>query len=171
MYVGLLQLFLLSVFIGYSLGLLHHGDPGTPNLEALLDSLNGRDTVPEQKISTGDLKMVILALQKDYTSRLNTLKSDFELSLRSQQNRIWNLEKKVAYQEKRITVLESGESTSRHRPSGKSQQSQEYTTNDYLEVLNTTQYSPIKTQEFRNENISKAFGHPKRARQGNQNYL
>lgn len=84
MYVGILQLLLLSNFMGYSLALLHHGDPGTPNLDALLASLNERDTVPEPKITTRDLKTVILALQKDCTSRLNTLKSDFELSLKSQ---------------------------------------------------------------------------------------
>lgn len=166
MYVGLLQLFLFSMFLCHSSGLLHHSDPGTPNLDAVLDNLNEKNNVHEHRITTNDLKSVILALQKDYTSTLNTLRSDFELSLRSQQNRIWHLEKKVTHQEKLITVLKSGESTSRQRPSEKSKQSQEYTTNDFVEALNITRHSPIKTKEFQNENISKAFGHSKRGRQG-----
>lgn len=62
--------------------------------------------------------------------------------------------------------MKSGESTRRQRPSEKSKQSQEYTTNDFVEALNTTRHSPIKTKEFQNENISKAFGHSKRGRQG-----
>lgn len=63
--------------------------------------------------------------------------------------------------------MKSGESTSRQRPSEKSKQSQEYTTNDYLEALNTTRHSPIKTKEFQNENKSKTFGHSTRgSRQG-----
>lgn len=94
MYVGLWQLFPFSVILWHSLGLLHYSDPGTPNLDAVLDNLNAKNNVHEHRITTNDLKSVILALQKDYTSTLNTLRSDFELSLISQQNRIWHLEKK-----------------------------------------------------------------------------
>lgn len=94
MYVGLLQLFLFSVFLCHSSGLLHHSDQGTPNLDAVLDNLNEKNNVHEHRITTNDLKSVILALQKDYTSTLNTLRSDFEISLTSQQNGIWHLEKK-----------------------------------------------------------------------------
>lgn len=109
MYVAFLLLFLLSVFDCHTPGFLNHDDPRIPNVDDVLDSLNDNDLVPEKKITVGDLKMVILALQKESTSRLLTLKSDFELSLRFQQNRIRYLEKKVAYQEKLINFLENYE--------------------------------------------------------------
>lgn len=87
-------LFLLSFFVYHASGLLNYGDPVTLSLDDVFDSLNDNDLVSEKKITIGDLKTVIMALQKDYTSSFTTLKNDVELSLRSQQNRIRYLEKK-----------------------------------------------------------------------------
>eukprot|EP00105_Crassostrea_gigas_P014555 XP_011431247.1 PREDICTED: uncharacterized protein LOC105330966 [Crassostrea gigas] len=167
MYVILLRLFLLSVYVCHTSGLLNHDDSGTPSLDDVLDSLNDNDLVPERKITIGDLKTVILALQKDYTSRLNTLKSDFELSLRSQQNRIRYLEKKVAYQGKLIEFLETGESfrSRQTQPANKPQPHVHNASND-IEAKNSTAYSFIDIKEMQNENWSGDLsGHPKLERQ------
>lgn len=96
------------MFLCNSSGLLHHSDQGTPNLDALFRRFECENNVPGHRITTDDLKSMILALQKDYTSTLKTLRSDFEVSLRSQQNRILYLEKKVAHHEKLRTILKSG---------------------------------------------------------------
>lgn len=136
MYVVVFRLFLLSVIVCHSSGLLIHGDPGTRSLHDVLKSLNDNDQVPELIITICDLKMVILALQKDYTSRLLTLKSGFELSFRSQQNRIWYLERKVAYQE---NVQENDESLSgRQRQQKYSQQLPIHNKSDVVEAFNST---------------------------------
>lgn len=159
--------------MGYSLALLHHGDPGTSNLDALLVSLNERDTVPEPKITTRDLKTVILALQKDCTSRLNTLKSDFELSFRSQQNRIRHLEKKVAYQEKLINFLVNinSFSTAQTQPE-KSHQPHVHNAINDIEALNSTGYSSLDIKEMRKENWSEEIQMSlKQARQGSHQFL
>lgn len=110
-----LRLFRLSVLVCHSSGLLNHDDPGTLSLDDVLDSLNENDQVPELTITIGDLKMVILALQKD-----------FERSFRSQQNRI---RYKVAYQENLINVLENDESLSgrQRQPKKKPQQKNQST--------------------------------------------
>lgn len=142
MYVVLLRLFLLSVFVCHTSGLLNHDETGTPSVNAVLDSLNERDLVPERKITTDDLKTVILALQKDYTSRLNTLKSEFELSLRSQHNRVRYLEKKVAYHEKLITILDNREPIFLKKQPEHSQPPQINTAD--VESLNSTQSSFLK---------------------------
>lgn len=156
MSVLLLRLFLLSVFVDHASGLLNDGDPKTTSLDDALDSLNESDLVPEKKITTGDLKTVILALQKDFTSRLNTLKSDFEFSYRSQQNRIQYLEKKVAYQEKIINFLENGKSFSSPRTqSGISKQPSIHNISDEVEVSNSTGYYSLDIKEIQKENWSK----------------
>lgn len=107
-----------------------------------------RDLVPGRKITTEDLKTIILALQKDYTPRLNTLKSDFELSLRSHQNRIRYLEKKVAYQEKLITIPDNGEPISSQKQPGNSSLPHTNTASDDVESPNSTQDSSFKNRKF-----------------------
>lgn len=168
MYVVLLRLFLLSVFVYHTSGLTNQDDPETPCLDDVLDGLNDNDLVPEKTITIGDLKTVILALQKDYTSRLNTLKSDFELSLRSQQNRIRYLEKKVAYQDKLINILINGESF-RSRQTQLENNPQPFVLNDSndVEVNNSTGYYSLDIKEMPKEIWSKEMsGRPKRERQG-----
>lgn len=167
MYGNLLKLFLLSVVICYSSGLLHHDDKGTPNLDDLLDSLNERETNKEQEITISDLKKVILALQKDYTSRLNTLKSDLELSLRSQQNRIRYLEIKVTYQEKVINFLVNGESINNFQTQPENDKHQQvHKASKDVEAFKSTGYNTLDIKEMQNENWSKErSGRPKRERQ------
>lgn len=173
MYGNLLQLFPLSVVICYSSGLLHHADKGTPNLDDLLDSLNERETIQEQEITISDLKKVILALQKDYTFRLNTLKSDLELSLRSQQNRIRYLEIKVTYQEKVINVLVNGESIKNVQTQPENNKHQQvHNASKDVEAFKSTGYYALDIKEMQNENWSKErSGRSKRERQGNQSFL
>lgn len=170
MYVVLLRLFLLSVFVYHTSGLLNYDDPVTLSLDDVLDSLNDNDLVPEKKITIGDLKMVILALQKDYTSRMNTLKSDLELSLRSQQNRIRYLEKKVAYQGKLINFLENGESfRSRQTQPANNPQPHIHDASNDVDANNSTGYYSLDIKEMQNENWSGDLsGHPKRERQGSK---
>eukprot|EP00105_Crassostrea_gigas_P014557 XP_011431249.1 PREDICTED: heavy metal-binding protein HIP [Crassostrea gigas] len=167
MYVVLLRLFLLSVFVCHTSGLLNYDHPGPPSLDDVLDSLNDNDLVPEKKITIGDLKTVILALQKDYTSRLITMKSDFELSFRSQLNRIRYLEKKVAYQEKLINFLENGESFRSYQTQPEnSQQPHIQNASNNAESNNSTGYYSLDIKEMQKENWGrKVSGHPKRERQ------
>eukprot|EP00105_Crassostrea_gigas_P014556 XP_011431248.1 PREDICTED: heavy metal-binding protein HIP [Crassostrea gigas] len=167
MYVVLLRLFLLSIFVYHASGLLNYYHPGTPSLDDVLDSLNDDDLVPEKKITIGDLKMVILALQSDYTSRLNTLKSDLELSLRSQQNRIRYLEKKVAYQGKLINFLENRESfRSRQTQSANNPQPHIHDASNDVEANNSIGYFSLDIKEMQSKNWSgELSGHPKRERQ------
>lgn len=173
MYGNLLQLFLLSVVICYSSGLLHHADKGTPNLDDLLDSLNERETIQEQEITISDLKKVILALQKDYTFRLNTLKSDLELSLRSQQNRIRYLEIKVTYQEKVINFLVNGESIKNFQSQPENNKHQQvHNASKDVEAFKSTGYYALDIKEMQNKNWSEErSGRPKRERQGNQSFM
>lgn len=56
MHVVLLRLFLLSVFVCHTSGLLNHDETGTSSEDAVFDILNERDLVPGQKITTEDLK-------------------------------------------------------------------------------------------------------------------
>lgn len=172
MYVILLRLFLLSVYVCHTSGLLNHDDSGTPSLDDVLDSLNDNDLVPERKITIGDLKTVILALQKDYTSRLTTLKSDFELYLRSQQNRIRYLEKKVAYQEKLINFLENGESfRSRETPPANNKQPNIHNGSNDVEAFNSTGYYSLDLKEMQQENWRKEMsGRSRRERQGSPQF-
>lgn len=173
MYGNLLQLFLLSVVICYSSGLLHHADKGTPNLDDLLDSLNERETIQEQEITISDLKKVILALQKDYTLRLNSLKSDLELSLRSQQNRIRYLEIKVTYQEKVINFLVNGESIKKFQTQPENNKYQQvHNASKDVEAFKSTGYYALDIKEMQNKNWSEErSGRPKRERQGNQSFM
>lgn len=139
MYVVLFRLVRLSVLVCHSSGLLNHDDPGTLSLDDVSDSLNDNDQVPELTITIGDLKMIILALQKDYISRLLTLKSGFERSFRSKQNRIRYLEKKVAYQENLKNVLENDESLSGRQRQQKNKNSQQlpiHNKSDVVEAFN-----------------------------------
>lgn len=172
MYVVLLRLSLFSVFVCHTVGLLNNDDPETPRLNDVLDSLNDNDLVPEKKITIGDLKTVILALQNDYTSRLNTLKSDFELSLRSQQNRIRYLEKKIAYQEKLINFFENGESfKSRPIQSENSQEPHVHNVSNDVESKKLTGHYSLNIKERQNENWRKEMSwRPKRERQGSQQF-
>lgn len=148
MHVVLLRLFLLSVFVCHTSGLLNHDETGTSSEDAVFGILNERDLVPGRKITTEDLKTIILALPKDYTPRLNTLKSDFELSLRSHQNRIRYLEKKVAYQEKLITIPDNGEPISPQKQPGNSSLPHTFTASDDVESPNSTQDSSFKNRDF-----------------------
>lgn len=172
MSVLLLRLFLLSVFVDHASGLLNDGDPKTTSLDDVLDSLNESDLVPEKKITTGDLKTVILALQKDCTSRLNTLKSDFDLSFRSQQNCIRYIEKRVAYQEKLMNILENGESfRGLQRQPENSQQQPIHNESDVVEAFNWTGYYSLDIKEMQEEHLSKEMsGRPRRERKGSQQF-
>lgn len=163
-----LRLFRLSVLVCHSSGLLNHDDPGTLSLDDVLDSLNENDQVPELTITIGDLKMVILALQKD-----------FERSFRSQQNRIRYLEKKVAYQENLINVLENDESLSgrqrqqKKKPNKKtSQQLPIHNKSDVVEAFNLTGYYSLDIKEVQKESWRKEMaGRPQRKRKGSQQFM
>lgn len=129
------------------------------------------------------MKLVILALQKDNTSRLLTLKSGFERSFRSQQNRIRYLEKKVAYQENLINVLENDESLSgRQRQQKKkqkkktnkkkSQQLPIHNKSDVVEAFNLTGYYSLDIKEVQKESWRKEMaGRPQRKRKGSQQFM
>lgn len=98
------------------------------------------------------------------------MKSDLELSLRSQQNRIRYLEKKVAYQGKLINFLENGESfRSRQTQPENNPQPHVHNVSDNGEALNSTGYYSLDIKEIWMENWSKEMsGRPKRERQGIQ---
>lgn len=115
---------------------------------------------------------MILALKKDYTSRLITLKSDFELSFRSQQNRIRYLEKKVVYQEKLIDFLENGKSfRGRQRQPENSQHPSIHNKSDDVEAFNSTGYYSLDIKELQKESWSKEMsGRPLRERQDRQQF-
>lgn len=163
MYVVLFRLFLLSVIVCHSSGSLNHGGPGTLSLHDVFESLNDNDQVPELTITIGDLKMVILALQKDYTSRLLTLKSGFDRSFRSQQNRIRYLERKVAYQENLKNVLENDESLcGRQRQQKYSQQLPIHNKSDVVEAFNSTRYYSLDIKEVQKESWRKGMAEKKR---------
>lgn len=94
------------------------------------------------------------------------------MSLRSQQNRIRYLEKKVAYQEKIINFLENGESfSSRQAQSENNPQPHVHNASDNGEAFNSTGYYSLNIQEMQQENWSKEMsGRPKRERQGSQQF-
>lgn len=121
------------------------------------------------------MKLVILALQKDNTSRLLTLKSGFERSFRSQLNRIRYLEKKVAYQENLKNVLENDESLSGRQRQQKNKNSQHlpiHNKSDVVEAFNLTGYYSLDIKEVQKESWRKEMaGRPQRKRKGSQQFM
>lgn len=109
------------------------------------------------------MKLVILALQKDNTSRLLTLKSGFDRSFRSQQNRIRYLERKVAYQENLKNVPENDESLcGRQRQQKYSQQLPIHNKSDVVEAFNSTRYYSLDIKEVQKEGWRKEMAEKKR---------
>lgn len=112
-----------------------------------------------------------------YTSRLLNLKSGFERSFRSQQNRIRYLEKKVAYQENLKNVLENDESLSgrqrqQKNPTKNSQQLPIHNESDVVEAFNLTGYYSLDIKEVQKESWRKEMaGRPQRKRKGSQQFM
>lgn len=155
MYVDFVHRFLFSVYGCFSSGLLHHYDTGKPSINAVLDGLNDRDPVFEQKITTGDLQTLILAFQKEYTSRVNKNKIVFDL------------QKKSSLPRKTYKLYKNGESIIRRQTWPDNIQHAHHAS----DALNSPEGYPVKIKELKKEHWSPEMsGRPKRGKQGSQRY-
>ncbi|XP_061176927.1 uncharacterized protein LOC133185631 [Saccostrea echinata] len=85
---------------------LNQRDPNIFQEDPVLDVLNPTEIPDGQTITTQQLRTILTAFQKDNVARITKLQNDFKVTVKYQENRINSLEKKIAEQERIISILQ-----------------------------------------------------------------